>query len=135
MPADSTHPVLRLTCLKLVGDLYMWIAHHRENWLMKVVDFLIVGIQENPQLDKTGTALNKNYAHFQLTAAESLKSVCTSCRRELAQHYIVLLQAADGVLDQLVWKAAHNLLTGVSYVVSECKFKMIKSIFSNEVFS
>ena len=79
MPADSTHPVLRLTCLKLVGDLYMWIAHHRENWLMKVVDFLIVGIQENPKFDKTGTALNKNYAHFQLTAAGGRRGRGRAC--------------------------------------------------------
>ena len=111
-PAATTHPCMRITSLKLIGDLYMWISHHRENWLERSVQFLISGMSEQGPCQKD----------FQLVGAESLKSLCTSCRGELAKHYNPLIIAADELLDRLVWKAAHNLLTGISYVVSECKF-------------
>ena len=57
--------------------------------------------------------------YFQLVAAEAMKMLCTSSRRQLSAHYQGLLQAADGILDQLDWQAAYKLLTGVSYVISE----------------
>lgn len=48
-----------------------------------------------------------------------MKHLCTSSRRQLSGHYLALLQAADGILDQLDWQAAYKLLTGISYVISE----------------
>ena len=119
--AASTHPCMRITSLKLIGDLYMWISHHRDNWLENCFQFLLAGLAETGPCQK----------EFQLVAAESLKSICTSCRQELAKHYESLIHATDEILDELVWKAAHNLLTGISYVVSECKYTGVYKLYEN----
>ena len=56
---------------------------------------------------------------FQLVSSESLKRLCTSCRRELSKHLDGLLQAVDTILDKLIPNAAFKILTGLSFVISE----------------
>ena len=58
-----------------------------------------------------------------------MKQLCTSSRHQLSAHYQGLLQAADGILDQLDWQAAYKLLTGVSYVISEGENSLIDAYF------
>ena len=49
LPQDA-HPCLRLTSLKLIGDLHMWISHNHENWLEKAVQYLLAGLTVGPEL-------------------------------------------------------------------------------------
>ena len=107
----NTHPCLKLTSIKLIGDLYMWISHHQDNWLEKSIQYLLNSLTE------TGTCQKE----FQQRSAKSLEAICKSCSKQLANHYNSLLLATDDILDRLIWTAAHNLLKGISYVISEGK--------------
>lgn len=108
LPAD-THPCLYLTSLKLIGDLQTWISHNKENWLEKSIQYLLSGLNIENNCKKD----------FQLVSSESLKRLCTSCRRELSKHLDGLLQAVDTILDKLIPNAAFKILTGLSFVISE----------------
>ena len=50
LPQDA-HPCLRLTSLKLIGDLHMWISHNSENWLEQSVQYLLAGLTVGPELN------------------------------------------------------------------------------------
>ena len=97
-----------------------WIDANKENWMEKSIQFLFEGLAAEGNCQKD----------FQTVSAEALKLICTSSCKSLSVHYEFLLSAADQILDKLIWAAAHRLLQGLSYVISECKWLSSKQFLT-----
>jgi len=108
----STHVCVRITSLKLIGQLYIWVKHQPQgDWLLRCIQFLLTGLAEQGALKE----------QFQVVSAEGIEKICRRNSKELSIHHYELLQAVDQILDGLVWKPACNVLTGLSHIISECK--------------
>lgn len=122
-PSATTHPCLRLTSIKLVGDMHDWIDANKENWMEKSIQFLFEGLAADGNCQKD----------FQTVSAEALKQICTSSCKSLSVHYEFLLSAGDQILDKLIWAAAHRLLQGLSFVISELNLELQEACINQMV--
>ena len=99
----TIHQAVRVTSLRLVGELSEWIEKHPAT-LQAVLQHLLAGLQD-PSLSSE--------------AATALQSVCTKCREQMTQHFAGLVQILEQI-DKFNLKPepAKGLVKGAALIVS-----------------
>ncbi len=110
--APDSHYAIRVTTLRLVGELADWIDQHPDN-LELVLSFLMDGL---------------HIPAMASYAASAVQKVCLRCKRKMAPHIDGLLQiihAADNL--GISNEATLGLLKGVTDVVTKMDCELMKS--------
>jgi len=102
LPA-TIHQAVRVTAMRLVGELSEWIDKHPET-LQAVLQHILQGLQDPVLASEAATAL---------------QSVCAKCREQMTQHFgglVQILEQIDGF--NLKPDPAKGLVKGAALIVS-----------------
>jgi len=99
----SIHLAVRLTAIKLVGELCEWIEKHPDT-LQATLNYLLQGLQDKQLASESATAL---------------QAICSHCRNRMAEHFNGLLHILQQI-DKFNLKpeAANGLIKGVVMIIS-----------------
>lgn len=100
---QNTHVAVRMSGLRLVGELCEWIERHPDS-LDTVLNWLLLGLQ-------TATMSSE--------AATALQNISSQCRQHMCQHINPLLQILESINSfKLKPDAANGLIKGVVNIIS-----------------
>ena len=68
---ESFHLAVRHTSLRLMGELAEWLEYNSQLYLERVLNWLLVGLQDR---------------RLASAAATALQNVCSNCQRHMAPH-------------------------------------------------
>ncbi|XP_023333907.1 transportin-3 isoform X1 [Eurytemora carolleeae] len=99
----TLHQAVRVTAMRLVGELSEWIDRHPET-LQAVLQHLLQGLQDPVLASDSATAL---------------ESICAKCREQMTQHFTGLVQILEQI-DKFNLKPdpAKGLVKGAALIVS-----------------